>query len=134
LIQDKWIKIEGKYFLHIKTTFTNYSKDTLVFQAMSCSWQDNYILSSTDYTIEKSFCYRNAPINIILPPDSNYTRIITLSTFKRPLILNPDFITIGIKLTNHNITSIPNKSVAYWTNTLGLSSIPVIKDPTMALR
>lgn len=120
-IIDAWRKKGDKYMLNIKTTFNNNSNDTLVFQSISCNWEDNYVINSADYSIEKGICFRTGPTNIIIPPKSDYIRVLTISTLKRPSLAQSGFTTIGIRLANSNIIDILDKSPIYVSNPLGLS-------------
>jgi hypothetical protein len=62
--------IFGKKYLVTSLTvrFTNYSKDTLKYLSMDCSWLDSYFTDNKTIQFAKQLCFKNEPCVKTIPP------------------------------------------------------------------
>jgi hypothetical protein len=72
--------------VHISTTITNLSLDTIRFRSMSCSYEDFFIVGeNAGYSVLSRYdCYSNGPVTIVLPPNTQTKRFIMISTTNKP--------------------------------------------------
>jgi hypothetical protein len=63
--------------------FTNYSKDTLKYLTMDCSWLDSYFTSNNRIEFVRQICFKNEPYVKIILPHQTWSVYI-------PIILNND--------------------------------------------
>ena len=92
----------------LKIRFTNYSKDTLRYRSMDCSWLDYYFTNNKSIEFEKEVCYKNESyIRVVAPHHTNliYIPIIvnrTANIFNRKFRIGMNLQKFIEKMQTHN--------------------------------
>ncbi|MFP9098879.1 hypothetical protein ACLI09_07485 [Flavobacterium sp. RHBU_24] len=90
--------------IHIATTLTNPTADTLHFVSMSCSYEDMFVTNTPNYKVTSRYdCYKNYPEVIALPPHAKLDQFIII----RPTAKTVNVISSKIKVGMYYI--IPEK-------------------------
>lgn len=99
--------------LKTEVVFHNESKDTIKLRSMSCSYDAEFMVSTTDISIQPFICFANFPITILIPPQQQVARRLNL------IWANPTD-----NETVFSLAYIPHKSLntqnildTLWTNT-----------------
>jgi hypothetical protein len=70
--------------IHIATTLTNPTADTLHFISMSCSYEDMFVTNTPNYKVtSRHDCYKNYPEVIALPPHAKLDQFIIIRPTKK---------------------------------------------------
>lgn len=121
-------------YLHVKTSITNNSADTLCYLTMSCSWQDFYIIDSKDIWLPGWDCGKNMTQWIKIPPHQTAERLLLLTSSKNANELHNIKFKIGFKFYKVNYNKIknmnsypdiykyftPKNEIVLWSNILEL--------------
>ena len=118
-------------YLFVKATLINNTSDTFVYVCMDCSWPDSYTTDSKDFEIEKTYCFKNGPVTIKIPPHGDVNYYLSLKS-KKPLneLMESEF-KIGFNLikegASQDVVSIVNSMTdmqhLIWSNIIEVRSV-----------
>jgi hypothetical protein len=85
----------GKLLFFVKTTLTNYTKDTIKFTTMSCECQGEYCVNNVAVKFYPSECFKNISEVIEVLPNKNFERELLLTSNIDPKELADNDLKIG---------------------------------------
>jgi hypothetical protein len=69
---------EGAATVFVATQLKNFSKDTIKYVSMSCSWEDAYATDAEQLSVIWKECDKNFPLVITIPPSQSQERRLQL--------------------------------------------------------
>lgn len=95
-------------YLHVKTSITNNSTDTLYYLTWSCSWEKFYIIDSKDVIFSTYACDENGLTLMQIPPHQTSEKLLLLKSLKDRNQLHRRKFKIGFKLYKAKYSKIKN--------------------------
>ncbi len=116
--------VRGTKFWLVECTLTNYSKDTLNYLSMSCSWTDFYSVNKKEFEIDGFECDNNIPRVITIVPGESRQEVLRLFNRKNLLDSKSTKFKVGINLimtasTSNFINKLKIKNII-WSNVISL--------------
>lgn len=116
--------VRGTKFWLVECTLTNYSKDTLSYLTMSCSWTDFYSVDKKDFEIEGLVCDKNIPDLIKIAPGESRQEVLRLFNRKNLIDSKSQEFKVGLNLittkSTNNLKSKQKIKNILWSNVISL--------------
>jgi hypothetical protein len=85
--------------IHIATTLFNPTNDTLNFVTMSCSYEDLFLADISTFKVQShSFCLKNGPMVISIPPKGKIDQFIIIRPISNDIKIADHKLRIGMYL------------------------------------
>lgn len=83
--------------IHIATTLTNPTSDTLHFVSMSCSYEDMFVTNTTSFEVTSRFdCYKNIPVVTTVPPHTKLDQFILIRPASKKVNVLSSKVKVGM--------------------------------------
>jgi hypothetical protein len=116
--------VRGTKFWLVECTLTNFSKDTLSYLTMSCSWTDFYSVDKKEFEIDGFECDKNIPTLITIAPGESRQEVLRLFNRKNLLDSKSKKFKVGLNLiittsTSNFKSKLKIKNIL-WSNVISL--------------